>query len=176
MTHYIASADACLDFERLLYRSFAVIFHTEGSAHIIDAHRFADDTRHARQLVQADMPSIYYSEQEDEVALHLYQHIREQRQRADWQRTAYLSTRGAHRETWKVAELGWYVVRSDSSFPCYAAAIFRGRWRLQVVHRRVCENVQALDSFVREVATAQGVDLTVLEIIEPSVNPFAALN
>lgn len=173
MTHHFASCMDCLDLDLLRYRAFAVIWHMRDGQPEVDAYRFADSLAEANRLVRADVPAIHYESESTETGQRIYDGIRRTRDEVDWKRAYALPVRLLWVAPWKVIQPGRYIARDDATYPCRAYAVERGRWRLSVLHVRICESAEQVFDFTRQVSAAHNGSFEAIEMVSTHLRESA---
>ncbi|MCZ8513563.1 hypothetical protein O9H85_14190 [Paenibacillus filicis] len=89
----------------------------------------------------------------------VYDSIRMEQEKLDWQRRSCLRLSAAFRKPWKHVKPGWYVLRSNRDFPTHVSAIQKKRYTVWLVHVAVCENEKDLFRFIERVQRQHSIKL-----------------
>lgn len=157
-TNFFGSLPSCLDICTLRYRWFGVVWSENSQGLTVKGFWFGDSPEDVkRQAVRAGCEPWADCQKEETVST-IYSYIRREQNAADWQRCSCLPLGRGFTHPWNEVQKGWYVIRSQSRYPAYVAAVKRGRVRVRILHSRLCENASDASEFVNAVSKEQGVE------------------
>lgn len=78
----------------------------------------------------------------------IYNDIRREQKRQDWEQRSRLSFQSIWKKLWKEMLPGWYVIHSRKEFPFVATCILKKRFTVWTEHVWVCEQSKDLNKFV----------------------------
>ena len=157
---FIGCAPRCLDFSTLEARWFCAVWSGEERRRTVRAFWFADARAAAVARARAEFPAARLCAAGEQAARECYQALRRRRTKAGGPyRLARLS---AFRAPWREVPPGWYALCSRGTYPCYVAAVRRGRWSVRIRHISLCETPGEAAEFLREVSALRRTRLTLL--------------
>ena len=167
---YFGVISECLDIFTLSYRWFGCVWFIQGSNKVITDFWFADTQYELEKKVNLGEQLRYARLADSSVVKELYEDIRKQQARHDWNRRSRLPFKLLVKEPWRSAKTGWYVLRSRGEYPDYVAAICKRKRFAWIEHVALCETEQDLHSFMAKVNNLHKIQLTIVK------NLFSAID
>ncbi len=163
-TNLFGSLPSCLDIFTLRYRWFGVVWSENSRGLTIKGFWFGDSREDVKQQAVRAGLEPWMDCQKEETVSTIYSHIRREQDAADWQRCSCLPPRSGFTHPWNEVPKGWYVIRSQPRYPAYVAAVKRSRFRVRILHSRLCEHASDASEFVNAVSREQGVEFRFVDV------------
>lgn len=144
---YMGIHPECLDIYTLKYRYFGALWKRYGMKIKVMRYWFAD-TKEAALAPAARFGKTTRIDGEVET---IYQTFRQKQAIQDWTHHSLKPIGRSGRDPWREKKRGWYIVRLQNTFPCYAAAVHVKKFYVWVDHSCVCENEADVSHFTQRV-------------------------
>ncbi|MCI1858618.1 MAG: hypothetical protein LKI80_10725 [Sporolactobacillus sp.] len=144
---YIGFQSHCLDIYSLKYRWFGALWRQHESRKKVIRYWFAD----TKQEAFAHAETLGPTRREDGEVADIYRSFRRQQAKRDWTHHPVKPIGNANKEPWRSKREGWYIIRLQKSFPCYAAAVRVNKLFVWLIHSAVCENESDVERFRKRV-------------------------
>jgi hypothetical protein len=145
---YVGIKGHCLDILTLKYRWFGAVWLQTIQRRIIMNYWFADTEQELLIKLEAYEKAI----RDDSAVENVYETIRSDQTKKDWEHHTLKPIGRRNRVPWKRMRTGWYVLRLQSTFPCYAAAVHVKAFFVWMAQSTVCENQQDFDKFTKKIS------------------------
>lgn len=145
---YVGVKRHCLDIFSLKYRWFGAAWLHTNQQRIIQNYWFAD----TEQELLTKLEDYGKAIRDDSAVESVYETIRSDQTKKDWEHRTLKPIGSRNRVPWKRMKTGWYVLRLQSTFPCYAAAVHVKTFFVWMIHSTVCENQQDFDEFIKKIS------------------------
>lgn len=145
---YVGIKGHCLDIFTLKYRWFGAVWLQTIQRRIIVNYWFAD----TEQELLTKIEDCGKAKRDDSAVENMYESIRNEQTKKDWEHRSLKPIGRRNRVPWKRMRSGWYVLRLQSTFPCYAAAVHVKTFFVWMAQSTVCENQQDFDKFTKKIS------------------------
>lgn len=145
---YVGIKGHCLDIFTLKYRWFGAVWLQTIQRRIIVNYWFAD----TEQELLTKIEDCGKAKRDDSAVENMYESIRNEQTKKDWEHRSLKPIGRRNRVPWKQMRSGWYVLRLQSTFPCYAAAVHVKAFFVWMAQSTVCENQQDFDKFTKKIS------------------------
>ncbi len=145
----------------LNYVCFGALWFEENHHRYIVGYGFGQDQ--IDTLRHFCSPSTCECCSDKRIVYEIYKNIREKQQQQDWSTRSSFPWLTAFKEPWKDVAVGWYVLRSRSTYPLHLSFIHKQKYRLWLEHAAVCENEAEMFACIEKARVTHHVDLKLME-------------
>lgn len=158
---YFGISDLQLDIETMRYRMFGAKWKFHNGYRYILEYWFGDDqTELINNVNNSNLKNhIHKNEQISEV----YQAIRVESEKRLWNKRIKLSNHFHQNEKWENRKPGWYITKSDNSFPCTITCFQKIKNSIWIEHICICENLNDIKKYINLINFEHNVSLKIEE-------------